>query len=148
MISLKKKFSYLWAHELLPKRFNLIVLRNILSFRPFCREEKDGYHLVQGLVNMVDGGRREQQKFNISPAWFLQNVALRYFLLWLIILNMYNFKKRNNNIFFLLKIIKILMSTSFVPGMRFFKKKLLLLDEFFELIYSHTYGDISCKPRI
>ena len=42
----------------------------------FVEKEKDGKHLVQGLMNMVDGAEETSLNQIFFPVWFLLNVAL------------------------------------------------------------------------
>ena len=41
--------------------------------------EKDGYYLVQWLVNMVDNIEQTRQNPIFFPAWFLLNLSLHYY---------------------------------------------------------------------
>ena len=51
---------------------------NLFSFRAFSREEKDRNHLLQGLVNMVDGVEQTSLNEIFFLVWFLLNVTMHY----------------------------------------------------------------------
>ena len=60
------------------KCFYRIIRKNINHSEHFIEKEKNGNHLVQGVVNMVDGVNRSTKKTILFLAWFLLIVSLRY----------------------------------------------------------------------
>ena len=72
-----RKVQLVSGGRIFSQMFSPYLLKKISYSAHFVEKEKDESHLVQGLLNMVDGVEQTRQ-FQIFSLWFLLNVALRY----------------------------------------------------------------------